>query len=339
MNKRYLVTGGTGFIGRSLVKALVERGDKVRSFDDDSRGTKALLKDIDVEFITADIRDLDAVKKATKDIDCVCHLAYINGTSTFYEKPIPILDIAVTGMMNVLNACIENNVPELSIASSPEAYQNADKVPTDETVALSVPNPLNPRYSYGGGKIISELLVLNYGRNYFEKVTVFRPHSVYGPNMGSAHVIPQLVSRIIPLLNGPEIIRLPIQGSGAETRSFCHIDDAVNGTLVAMDKGEHLNIYHVGSEEEVTIETLAKKIGKVFNRELEIVPSELAWGSPVRRCPDITKLKALGFKPEVALNEGLRHYVSSIDEIELPTFRGSSLSTANQVSSFITSMG
>ena len=339
MSKRYLVSGGTGFIGRSLVKALVERGDKVRSLDDDSRGTKTLLQDVDVEFITADIRDLDAVKKATKDIDCVCHLAYINGTSTFYEKPIPILDIAVTGMMNVLNACIENNVPELSIASSPEAYQNADKVPTDETVALSVPNPLNPRYSYGGGKIICELLALNYGRDYFEKVTVFRPHSVYGPFMGNAHVIPQLVGRIIPLLNESGVIKLPIQGSGAETRSFCYIDDAVQGILIAMDKGEHRNIYHIGSEEEVTIETLAKKIGEVFGRDLEIVPSELAWGSPVRRCPDITKLRALGYEPTVDLTTGLRHCIHSRKEIELPKFRGPSLSTANQVSTFITSMG
>src|SRR5271157_6120842 len=124
--KKYLVTGGTGFIGRALVKALVERGDTVRSLDDDSRGSKSLLKDIDVELITGDVRDFELVNKAVKGVDHVCHLAYINGTQTFYEKPIPILDIAVRGMMNVIHACALNNVPELSLASSPEAYQTAE---------------------------------------------------------------------------------------------------------------------------------------------------------------------------------------------------------------------
>jgi len=308
MSKKYLVSGGTGFIGRAVVKALVERGDTVRSLDDDSRGSVALLKGIDVELITGDVRDFELVSKAAQGMDCVCHLAYINGTNTFYERPIPILDIAVRGMINVIQACLDNNVPELSLASSPEAYQTAQIVPTDETVALSVPNPLNPRYSYGGGKIISELMVLNYGREYFKKATVFRPHSVYGPNMGNAHVIPQLVSKIQPLLNDNPI-KLTVQGTGEETRSFCYIDDAVQGILLTMDKGEHLNIYHIGTQEEVSIETLAKKIGKVFGKDIEVVPSELQWGSPVRRCPDITKISALGYSPKVLLDEGLMKYV------------------------------
>jgi nucleoside-diphosphate-sugar epimerase len=306
--KHYLVTGGTGFIGRALVTALVERGDKVRSLDDDSRGSKELLKGIDVECLKGDVRDFETMNKAVQGVDCVCHLAYINGTNTFYERPVPILDIAVRGIANVIQACLDNGVLELSLASSPEAYQTAPVVPTDELVALSVPNPLNPRYSYGGGKIISELMVLNYGREHFEKVTVFRPHSIYGPNMGSAHVIPQLVNRIRPLLLD-ESIKLPIQGTGKETRSFCYIDDAIQGILAVMDKGQHLNIYHIGTQEEVTIEVLAKKIGRILGRDVEVVPSELQWGSPVRRCPDIAKISSLGYKPKVSLDEGLQKYI------------------------------
>lgn len=304
--KNYLVTGSTGFIGRSLVRALLKQGHYVRSFDDDSRGSKESLADVskDIDFITADIRDLAAVKRATRNIDCVVHLAYINGTQTFYERPIPILDIAVRGMLNVIEACIENNVPELSLASSPEAYQQASIIPTDETVALSVPDPLNPRYSYGGGKIISELLVLNYGKAHFQRVTVFRPHSIYGSNMGNAHVIPQLISRIRPLLGKTEI-KLAIQGSGEEIRSFCYISDCINGILTVLDKGEHLNIYHIGTQEEVTIAELARKIGRCYGHEIQIVPSALQWGSPVRRCPDITKLKGLGYEPKVSLDKGL----------------------------------
>jgi nucleoside-diphosphate-sugar epimerase len=238
-------------------------------------------------------------------------------------------------MLNVIQACIENNVAELSLASSPEAYQTPHKVPTDETVALCVPNVLNPRFSYGGGKIISELLAINYGREYFKKVTIFRPHSVYGPSMGNAHVIPQLISRITPLLKEEGILQLPIQGSGQETRSFCFIDDAVKGILISMDKGEHLGIYHIGTPEEVTIEILAKKIGAAFGRKLEIVPGDLEWGSTLRRCPDISKISSLGYKPTVSLDEGLRKCIVP----QLPVLRGSTLSTANQVPVFMTSQG
>lgn len=310
MRKRYLVSGGTGFIGRALVKALVGRGDTVRSLDDESRGSRRLLEGVDVELVTGDIRDPETVDKAVRGVDHVCHLAYVNGTNTFYEKPAAILDIAVRGMTNVIQACINNKVPEISLASSPEAYQTASVVPTDETVSLSVPDPLNPRYSYGGGKIISELMVLNYGQKYFEKVVVYRPHSVYGPDMGHAHVIPQLIDRIRPLLS-ESTIKLPVQGSGKETRSFCYIDDAIQGILISMDWGQHLNIYHVGTEEEVSIETLVRKIGKVFDKDVEPVPGILQRGSPVRRCPDIKKLKLLGFNPVVSLDEGLNRYIGS----------------------------
>jgi len=317
MPKRYLVTGGTGFLGRSLVRALVARGDEVRSLDDDSRGSKALLSDLgQVECITADIRDLAAVKEATKNIDCVCHLAYINGTQTFYEKPVQILDIATKGMLNVLEACIENKVPELALASSPEAYQTASIIPTDETVGLSVPDPLNARFSYGGGKIICELLAINYGREYFDKVTIFRPHSVYGPKMGNAHVIPQLVSRIKPLISSDPVVKLPIQGDGSETRSFCYIDDCIEGILITMDQGAHLGIYHIGNEEEVTIAQLAQKIGAIFGKSVRVIPGPLQPGSTHRRCPSIKKLRTLGYEPKTSLDRGLR--ITIEQSVEVP---------------------
>lgn len=317
--KRYLVTGGTGFIGRSLVRALVERGDKVRILDDDSRGNRKLLSDLDVEVMIGDIRSPQSVLDATRGIDHVCHLAYINGTGTFYEKPTLILDIALRGILNVVDACIKNDVPELSLASTPEAYQMAPIVPTDETVALTVPDPHNPRYSYGGGKIISELMVLNYGQKFFQKAIVFRPHSIYGPQMGFAHVIPQLTDRVIKAIqenkNAYEV-DLPIQGSGMETRSFCYISDCVDGILTSIDKGDHLGIYHVGTEEEVSINELARQIGVVFDRVVHPVPGELQKGSPTRRCPNISKLRGLGYEPKVKLQDGLLNYIGSLDVLD-----------------------
>jgi nucleoside-diphosphate-sugar epimerase len=308
--KKYLVTGGTGFIGRSLVRALIERGCFVRSLDDESRGDCKFLADIQqqIEFIAGDVRDAGVVMRAARGVDCIVHLAYINGTEAFYKKPDVVLDVAVRGMSNVLDAAIKNNVPGFSLASSSEVYQTAPTVPTDESVPLSVPDVLNPRYSYGGGKIISELMAVNYGRKYFQNCTIFRPHNVYGPFMGTAHVIPQLIERVRDLQGN----RLQIQGTGEETRAFVYISDFTDGLLRVLERGEHMNVYNIGNPEEVTIAELAQMIGHLFDREIEIVPGELQPGGTLRRCPDISKLKNLGYSPRVSLAKGLQQCVESV---------------------------
>ncbi len=311
--RHYLVTGGTGFIGAGLVKGLLAAGARVRSLDNDSRGSAAKLGDTakHVELVTGDIRDPETVARAVHGVDGVCHLAYVNGTEFFYTKPDLILEVAVKGMMNVLDACRRHGVRELVLASSSEVYQTPPKVPTDEAAPLSVPDVLNPRFSYGGGKIICELLAINYGRHHFDRVLVFRPHNVYGPDMGWEHVIPQFALRLRALHRAQPsgTLAFPIQGSGQETRSFIFIADMIDGVLKLMERGEHLGIYHVGSGEEISIAALAREAGRCFGREIDVVPGALLAGSTPRRCPDITKLRALGFQPRTALPGGLRQTV------------------------------
>jgi dTDP-glucose 4,6-dehydratase/UDP-glucose 4-epimerase len=183
---RILVTGGSGFIGSALVKRLVFEGHFVRVLDNNIRGIRSRLDMVsnNIDFIKADIRDYSQVRKACKGIDVVHHLAYINGTEYFYTMPELILEIAVKGIMNVIDACKENSIKELYVASSSETYQTPTTVPTSESERLVVPDPLNPRFSYGGGKILWELLAINFGRKYFDKVVIYRPHNVYGPDMG-----------------------------------------------------------------------------------------------------------------------------------------------------------
>jgi dTDP-glucose 4,6-dehydratase/UDP-glucose 4-epimerase len=280
----------------------------VRSLDNDSRGAQRRLGDVaaSVEVVLGDIRDPEAVTKAARGMTRVLHLAYINGTEFFYTKPELVLEVAVKGMLNVLEACRENGIDELFLASSSEVYQTPPMVPTDETVGLSVPDPLNPRYSYGGGKIISELLAINYGRTAFQRVVIFRPHNVYGPDMGWEHVIPQLSVRVHDLAVATKgAIRLPIQGTGAETRAFCHVDDLVAGVLRLIDRGEHLGIYHVGTSEETRIDALAQEIGRCLGREVVVEPGPAPAGATMRRSPDITKLRALGYQPRITLRDGL----------------------------------
>lgn len=309
-NKKYLVTGGTGFIGSALVHRLVEEGNVVRVLDNNMRGVSERLNGIakKIELIQADIRDANAVQDACKGIDCVCHLAYVNGTEFFYTKPELVLDIGVKGIVNIIDGCIKENVKDFILASSSEVYQTPPKIPTDETVPLSVPDPLNPRYSYGGGKIISELIAINYGRKFFDRVVIFRPHNVYGPDMGWEHVIPQLIMRMRNLCKDNENnhIDFPIQGTGKETRAFVFIDDFVDGLMLLMKKGQHLGIYHIGSMEEITIEQVAVEIGNYFGKTVTIVPGEQPKGGTPRRCPEISKLRQLGYSPKIPFSIGLK---------------------------------
>ena len=306
--KKYLVTGGTGFIGAALTRRLVEDGHSVRVLDNSSRGAMRRLAGIEaaVEMIEGDVRDGELVKKALAGIDCCCHLAYVNGTEFFYTKPDLVLDVAVKGMTAVIDGCIAEGVGDLVLASSSEVYQTPTVVPTDESAPLSVPDPLNPRYSYGGGKIICELMALNYGRASFDRVAIFRPHNIYGPDMGWEHVLPQFVLRMKALKDEPgDLVRFPIQGTGEETRAFCFIDDFIDGLKLVIDKGDHLGIYHIGTPEEISVAETARMVGAFYGRRLELVPGALQKGGTSRRCPDVTKLNGLGYRPKTMLKEGL----------------------------------
>lgn len=307
--RKILVTGGSGFIGSALVKRLVREGHAVRVLDDNSRGAPRRLAAVekDIEFVGGDVRDPEAVGAAVKGVDEVHHLAYVNGTEFFYSAPELVLDVGVKGMINVLDACRKHGVRELILASSSEVYQTPPSIPTDESAPLVVPDPLNPRYSYGGGKIISELMAINYGRKFFDRVLIFRPHNVYGPDMGWEHVVPQFALRLkaATAVNPAGPLLFSIQGSGEETRSFCFVDDLVEGVIVMRAKGEHLGIYHVGTTEEISVADLARRMAQQIGRDIDLRTGPRLAGSTPRRCPDISKLTGLGYKPRVPLTQGL----------------------------------
>lgn len=306
----YLITGGLGFIGSALVKALINTGQQVRILDNCSRGSFERLGNAQdkVELINGDIRNADTVHQAVRGVDSVCHLAFVNGTRFFYEKPDYVLEVGVKGMLNILDASIKNNVKELILASSSEVYQTPPYVPTDELVPLLVPDPFNPRYSYAGSKIISELMAINYGRKYFERVLIFRPHNVFGPNMGFEHVIPQFVLRMSQLKAKKvnQEIEFPIQGDGNQSRAFIYIDDFIDGLMLVIQRGVHLNIYNIGTNEELLIRDVAYKIAEYLGLRIRIIPGPEARGGTLRRCPDISKLKQLGFKQRFNFYKALR---------------------------------
>ena len=312
--KSFLVTGGSGFIGSALVRRLVNSGHRVIVLDNNSRGSARRLSCVadSIEFFEADIRDKSAVNSAATGVDTLIHLAYVNGTEFFYSKPELVLDIAIRGMLNVIDACRENGVKDLVLASSSEAYQTPPYIPTPEEVPLVIPDIMNPRFSYGGGKLACELLAINYGRSEFDRVTIFRPHNVYGPDMGWEHVLPQFVLRAVDAIsktpNGP--VEFHIQGDGKQTRAFIHIDDFTDGLMCQIEHGKHLNVYHIGNPEEITICQVVQEVFKLLGRVPLIIEGPLTVGSTQRRCPDIAKLQSLGFSPKIPFLKGLPDLVN-----------------------------
>ncbi len=307
--KTYLVTGGTGFIGSNICNMLLKEGNKVNIFDNNFRGR---FNRIDrknrgnFRFFKGDIRNKDQLLKSFKKVDVVIHLAYINGTKHFYKNPTLVLDVAIKGLMNVIDICIKKKVKEIYIASSSEVYQTPFKVPTSEKEMMKIPDVMNPRYSYGGGKILSELVGINYGRKYFKKLIIFRPHNVYSEDMGNEHVIPEFIRKFKNLKNN----RFKIIGTGNEIRSFIHIDDFVQAFKLIMKKGKHLNIYNIGTNEKIKISKLANIMSKILKKKIIIQRENKHKGGTNIRIPDISKIKKIGFKQNISLMKGLRKIIN-----------------------------
>ena len=306
-NTNILVTGGSGFIGSAIVEKLCDVCN-VTVFDNDFRGKKSRLDKIKskIYFVKGDIRRLKDLEKAAKNIDVIIHLAYIQGTKNFYKIPYDIIEVATKGIINVLSCMDKFKINNLVLASSSEVYQEAKYIPTNENIELKIPDIHNPRYTYGGGKIISELIAINYTKVRKKNLLIFRPHTVYGPDMGKEHVIPELIEKIRKKIKKDNTINLKIQGSGNETRSFMFIEDFVNGFLKILKKGKKNNIYNIGSDENVSIKYLIKKMEKILKIKINVTPGQLRSGSAKRRCPDISKLLSLGHKNSYKLDEGLK---------------------------------
>jgi nucleoside-diphosphate-sugar epimerase len=303
--KTCLITGGTGFIGSAITRLALERGFKVRVLDDNSRGNFRRLSDVmdSLDIREGDIRNSDLVTKSLVGVDVVVHLAYINGTINFYERPLEILDVAIVGMQNVLEGMKVNDVPELYLASSSEVYQYPQIFPTPENIPLVVPDPFNPRYSYGLGKIVQEFMSI-HADTFLKRLAIFRPHNIYGPDMGFQHVIPELCAKIVAEKSNKVILN----GDGSQSRSFCHISDFIQGFGILLNASIERETFNLGTREEVTISHLAEVIAFSLGREIEFLTSPAPKGETKRRVPDISKIESLGFSQAIKLEEGVREY-------------------------------
>ncbi len=314
---KVLITGGAGFIGYHLAKRLVGQGHDITLADNFFRGKRdkdfeALLTNPSITLIEADLSQKESWDTLGTGYDSVYHLVGINGTKLFYEIPHEVLRIGVSSTMNALDWFrLKNAVPNGKIlyTSSNEAYASALEafgklpLPTPENVPLVIADTYNPRWSYGGQKLIGELFFIHYSKAYNFRMSIVRPHNFYGPRAGYEHVIPQMIGRIAKRED-------PFTIYGAdETRSFCYINDAVEAIQAVMEsQTADGGTYHIGTNIETNMEELAEHLFSVAKwhpskTEKKKAPS----GSVKRRLPDVSKIKReVSWEAKMPLEEGLR---------------------------------
>ncbi len=318
--KKVLITGGAGFVGYHLARYLLDvygEGAQLTLVDNLWRGKKdadfeQLLTDSRVTFINLDLTDRIVYEKLGGDYDHVYHLAAVNGTRHFYERPHEVLRINTLSLVYILEWLSQHSPSaKFCFTSSNEAYAgglnafNQLPLPTPENVPLVIEDPYNPRWSYAATKLAGELFVINYSKmNKFPAVIV-RPHNFYGPRAGTDHVIPEFASKILKRTDP-----FPIQG-GNETRTFCYITDAVHAMRLLMDSPrtneQPIETVHIGDNREITIRELAEAMFSIAGwRPQQVAYKDSLVGSVKRRRADISKLQRLvNWHPEVSLEEGL----------------------------------
>ena len=306
--KKILITGGAGFIGSYLSNRLVEENYSVDVIDNQLRGDYTRL-DKRVKIYNIDLTKFEELSELPKNYDWIFHLAAVNGTDNFYNIRSKVFEVGVKSCLNIYDY-FKHSKSSIIVASSAEVYQTPTVVPTDESAPLVVPDVENARYSYGGSKIFSELLVMNYGLDFFEKAIIFRPHNIYGPNMGFKHVVPQLINKI-KLSVEKNTNSIELLGDGSETRAFCYVDDLVDGLLILMQKGKDKEIYHIGNDHELSIHELSLKMTKLIDNKVEVKKGfQSHVGGTMRRCPDISKMRDLGYEPKTNIDIGLEKSIN-----------------------------
>ena len=305
---KYLITGGSGFIGSHLAERLLDQGHSVTIIDNLSTGSDDNLLRVkkNIEFHHGNILDKPLMEELIAEIDYVVHLAAALGVLNIVNKPLESLKTNIQGTEVVLEASEKFSKPVL-IASTSEIYGKNDKVPLNEEDDRIIGHPLKSRWSYSEAKAVDESLAYFY---YLEKklpVRIVRFFNTVGPRQVGHYgmVLPRFVSAA--LKNEP----LSVYGSGDQIRCFCHVDDAVRALLLVMDSDKAVGeVFNVGNNQQITIMELAKKAIELTGSSstIEKISYEKAYPEGFedmqRRVPDISKIKqVLGWTPELNLDQ------------------------------------
>ncbi len=309
---KILVTGAAGFLGYHLAKRLADdKSNQVLCVDNGVRGEYdryylELSKRSNIVRLDVDLTSLEDVLTLPDDVDLVYHLAALNGTQNFYERPFDVVRCCTLPTLHLLEKYGRSkSLRRFVYAGTSESYASTVtrfgwEVPTDETVPLSLDDIFNPRWSYAGSKMHGEIAAVNASAQYGLPITIIRYHNAYGPRMGDKHVVPDFYARAkqgVFALYGYE-----------DTRSFIYVDDAIRATIaVAETQAAQNEVVNIGGSREISMLELGQIMMQVagFDGEIETHPSPK--GSVKRRCPNVDKLVALtGFEEQWSLEKGLK---------------------------------
>ena len=311
---RALLLGGAGFIGLHLARRLVGEGHEVTIVDDFSRGRDDADLDVLRTHPAVTVRSADLTAPATwADLphgwDQVYLLAAVVGVRNVESDPARVVRVNTLAALHLIDWLGPDD--RVFFASTSEVYAGGVDagivdVPTGETSPVMIADVTAPRFAYAISKMLGEAGFIHGGRAKGFQAVVGRFHNVYGPRMGADHVIPEMTLRA---LHGEDPFRVP----GAEQfRAFCYVDDAVEAMLRLMATPEAAGqIVHIGDDSaETNIGDLAKLVLRATGATATLAPSAAPPGSVKRRCPDLTRLRALtGFEPSVPPEEGVRRTV------------------------------
>lgn len=305
---RNLVTGGAGFIGSHLCDRLIERGESVICLDNLFTGSKENIKHLlthpDFEFVRHDV--IDPFKA---EVDRIWNLACPASPVHYQHNPIKTVKTSVMGAINTLGLAKRVGA-RIFQASTSEVYGDPNVHPQPEGYWGNV-NPIGLRSCYDEGKRCAETLFFDYHRQNEVDIRVVRIFNTYGPRMapGDGRVVSNF---IMQALRGDDIT---IYGDGSQTRSFCYVDDLVEGFLRFMDTEGETGPINMGNPGEFTIRELAELVIETTGSKSQLVTKPLPSDDPKQRKPDITKAKEhLGWEPSVPLREGLVQTVNYFEQ-------------------------
>ncbi|UVK57312.1 NAD-dependent epimerase/dehydratase family protein (plasmid) [Mesorhizobium sp. AR02] len=303
---RYLVAGGAGFVGTNLARRLLEHGALVDCVDNLSTGRKANVSDLtrypNFNFIKLDIADTAACDRLLRRrYSHIYNLACPTGVPNIALLGEEMLMASSVGTLNLLKVARRSKASYL-FASTAEAYGDPEIFPQPESYVGKV-DPVGPRSPYEEGKRFGEALTRFWGRKHNVDVRIVRIFNTYGPAMSpdDQRVIPQMLSRMIA---GKPV---PIYGDGAQTRTFLHVDDLVDGLMTVMEKGAPAEVYNIGGDTQITICDLFELAKKATGLAGKAAFEKHFIADHRGRCPDTTKVRALGWHPRVSLADGIRH--------------------------------
>lgn len=304
---RNLVTGGLGFIGSHLVNKLISNNEKVICLDNFETGSTKNIKGIENHPHFKLIKH-DVINPMDLRVDRIWHLACPASPRKYLKNPIKTLRTNFLGTYNVLSLARETNAKVL-LASSSEIYGNSVEHPQSEDYFGNV-NPLSRRSCYEEGKRISETLFYNFNSMYGIDIAIARIFNTYGAGMlkDDGRVINNFIHQALD--NKP----ITIYGNGDQTRTFCYIDDLINGLLLQMESN-YKNPINLGGNQEVKILNVAKIIRDKINPKLNIMFSDLPEDDPLKRKPNLETAKnILNWKALVNLNDGINITIDKLKE-------------------------